>query len=58
VAGAMEATRKRKYQDDIIKSGFTSLVINGEERPQCVICCEVLAKYMNATSENKTWFSR
>jgi hypothetical protein len=23
--------------------GFTSIVINGGERPQCVICCEVLA---------------
>jgi hypothetical protein len=23
--------------------GFTSIVINREESPQCVICCEVLA---------------
>jgi hypothetical protein len=37
--GAMKDTRKRKYQDDFIKFGFTSIVINGYERPQF---CEVL----------------
>jgi hypothetical protein len=39
----LKDTRKRKYQEEFIKYGFTSTVIDGEERPQCVICCEVLA---------------
>jgi hypothetical protein len=26
-----------------MKYGYTSIVNSGEERPQCVICCEVLA---------------
>jgi hypothetical protein len=33
---------KCKYQDDFIKSGFTSTVINSDEKSKCVICCEVL----------------
>jgi hypothetical protein len=32
-----------KYQEEFMMYGFTSAVINGEERTQCVICCEVLA---------------
>jgi uncharacterized protein YhfF len=43
VAGPMKDTRKREYQEDFTKFGFTSVVTNGDERPQCVICCEVLA---------------
>lgn len=34
---------KRKYDDDYIKLGFTSIEINGETRPQCVLCTAVLA---------------
>lgn len=34
---------KRKYDGDYIKLGFTSIEINGETRPQCVICTTVLA---------------
>lgn len=34
---------KRKYDDDYIRLGFTSIEINGETRPQCVICTTVLA---------------
>jgi predicted transcriptional regulator len=40
---SMKDMRKRKYQEDFIKVGFTSLVINGSERPQYIICFEVLA---------------
>jgi hypothetical protein len=39
----MKDRGKRRYQEDFIKFGFTSIVINGEENQQCVICCEVLA---------------
>jgi hypothetical protein len=42
MAGPLKDTRKRKYRQELIKYGFTSIVINGEERRQCVICCEVL----------------
>ncbi|CAH2102489.1 unnamed protein product [Euphydryas editha] len=45
---------KRKYDGDYIKLGFTSIEINGESRPQCVICTTVLAndalKPANGTS--------
>lgn len=34
---------KRKYDSDYIKLGFTSIEINGETRPQCLICTTVLA---------------
>jgi hypothetical protein len=38
----MKDARERKCQKDFIKFRFTSVVSNGNERPQCVICCEVL----------------
>ena len=34
--------KKRKYDHSYIEYGFTSIVINGEERPQCVICSKAL----------------
>lgn len=34
---------KRKYDDDYIKLGFTSIEINGEIRPQCILCATVLS---------------
>jgi hypothetical protein len=43
VAGPMKDTRERKYQEDFVKSVFTSIVINGDKVPRYVICCEVLA---------------
>jgi uncharacterized protein YhfF len=43
VAGPKKDTRKRKYQEDFTELGFTSIVTNGDGRPQCVICCEMLA---------------
>jgi hypothetical protein len=33
----------RKYQTDFLMFGFTCKFVNGEERPQCVVCSEVLA---------------
>jgi hypothetical protein len=35
VVEQMKVTRKRKYQKDFVKFGFTSIIINGDERPQC-----------------------
>jgi hypothetical protein len=43
MAGPLKDTRKRKYQEELIKYGFISMVINREERRQCMIRCEVLA---------------
>lgn len=34
---------KRKYDNNYIKFGFTSIESNGEIKPQCVICATVLA---------------
>jgi hypothetical protein len=34
MAGPLKDMRKRKYQEEVIKYGFTSVVLNGEERPQ------------------------
>ena len=31
------------YNDDYLKLGFTSVEVNGEIRPQCVLCLKVLA---------------
>ena len=35
--------RKRKYNDDFLKYGFTFIVSAGIEKPQCVICEETLS---------------
>ena len=39
----MKSTKKRQYQEDYIQYGFTSIVKNGLELPQCVICYKVLS---------------
>jgi hypothetical protein len=38
-----EKGRVRKYQTDFLTFGFTYHLVNGEERPQCVVSGEVLA---------------
>jgi hypothetical protein len=43
VVGPMKDAMKRKYQEDFIKFGLTSMLVNGDGMLQCVICCEVLA---------------
>ncbi|XP_015677944.1 SCAN domain-containing protein 3-like [Protobothrops mucrosquamatus] len=35
--------KKRKYSEDFLQYGFTSIITAGIEKPQCVICCEVLS---------------
>jgi len=37
------SVRKRKYSDEFLKYGFTSIVVAGIEKPQCVICNDVLS---------------
>jgi tetrahydromethanopterin S-methyltransferase subunit F len=38
-----EKRRVRKYQTDFLTFGFTYQLVKVEERPQCVVCVEVLA---------------
>ncbi|KAK1346479.1 hypothetical protein QTO34_000335 [Cnephaeus nilssonii] len=35
--------KKRKYSEDFLQYGFTSIITAGIEKPQCVIYCEVLS---------------
>jgi hypothetical protein len=35
--------KKRKYSEDYLKFGFTTLISNGIEKPQCVLCNAVLS---------------
>ena len=35
--------KSRKYSDNYLDFGFTSVLQNGEEKPQCVICNKILA---------------
>ena len=42
----IKSTKKRQYQEDYIQYiiyGYTSIVKNGHEIPQCVICYKVLS---------------
>ena len=34
---------KRKYCDDYVSLGFTSITVSNEEKPQCFLCGKVLA---------------
>lgn len=34
---------KRKYSEDYLKFGFTSIEVNGIVKPQCVLCAQVLS---------------
>ena len=37
------SVKKRRYNDSYIEYGFTCIINNGEERPQCVICNKALS---------------
>lgn len=38
-----KSTKLRRYDENYLSLGFTNTTINGEERPQCVVCLTVLA---------------
>ncbi len=38
-----QSRKRRKYQEEFIKYGFTCSTVNNVDFPQCVICSEVLA---------------
>ena len=37
------APKKMRYDDSYLKLGFTVIKSSGEDKPQCVLCSEVLA---------------
>ena len=39
----MEIAPKRAYSDNYLQFGFISLVTEGIDKPQCVICLKVLS---------------
>jgi hypothetical protein len=40
---SLKKSKNRKYDDSYLDFGFTSTEVNGEERPQCVLCMKILA---------------
>ncbi|XP_039266311.2 zinc finger BED domain-containing protein 5-like [Styela clava] len=45
--------KKRQYEEDYLKYSFTSLVIVGIEKPQCVLCNVVLSAESRKPSKLK-----
>jgi hypothetical protein len=41
--GGAKRPKYRKYDDCYLDFGFTSVEVNNEERPQCVLCLKTLA---------------
>jgi hypothetical protein len=41
-AGKFNSRKKRKHQETFLEHGFTYSTIDGEQRPQCLICSEIL----------------
>ena len=59
--------KSRKYSDNYLDFGFTLILQNGEEKPQCVICNKILAKklkrYLTSShpqfeSKSRSFFAR
>jgi len=36
------SSKKRKYDESYMQFGLTSIIVSGEEKPQCVLCNKVL----------------
>jgi hypothetical protein len=45
--------KKRKNRKYDLDFGFTSTEVDGEERPQCVLCMKVLASEYMVSSKSK-----
>jgi hypothetical protein len=41
-AGKFNSRKKRQYQETFLEHGFTYSTIDGEQRPQCLICSAIL----------------
>lgn len=46
-------SRKRTFQPEFVKLGFTCLSEKGEDKPQCVICAQVLSNESLKTNKLK-----
>ena len=46
----------RKYSDEFLKYSFTSIVVAGIEKPQCVICNDVLSAELMKPNKLKRHF--
>ena len=49
-------TRKRKYGEEFLKYGFTFIVDAGIEKPQCVICNEIMSAELMKPNKMKRHF--
>ena len=58
------SSKKRKYDESYMPYGFTSVIVNGVEKPQCVLCKKVLSndsiRSVNHQSKDKdkSYFER
>ena len=48
--------RKRKYSEEFLRYGFTFIVEAGIEKPQCVICNEIMSAESMKPNEMKRHF--
>ena len=51
------SVKKMKYSDEFFKYGFTSIVVAGIEKPQCVICNDVLSAESMKPNKRKRHFN-
>ena len=51
----MPPKKKMKYNDSYLKFGFTAIKFDREKKPQCVLCCTVLASTSLKHSKFKTF---
>ena len=49
--------RKRKFCDEYLHYGFTSIIVSGVEKPQCVICSDILSEESMKPNKLKRHFS-
>ena len=52
------SSKKHKYDESYMQYGFTSVIVGGMERPQCVLCNTVLSNDSNETSEAQATFAK
>ena len=50
--------KNRKYDKSYMQYGFTSVIVDGVERPQCVLCIEVLSNDLMRPAKLKPTFAK
>ena len=46
------------YDDSYLKFGFTVIKSDGEEKPQCVLCCTMLAFILLISRKSKRYLEK